>query len=139
MELIFLALALGAFIIFQVFQGRKRKRETEDRQSKFLPGVEIMTNYGLYGTIVSIDDERNLVMLETSPGVEIKVHRQTILKVADYNDNLVESTDPDDEIDGVTTDDEKAVDGTPEFGERIDTASDGQTSTDRKPGDAAAN
>ena len=117
--LILLVVALGAFIVFQVFQGKKRKRETEERQTKFVPGVEIMTNYGLYGTIVSIDDERNLVMLETSPGVEIKVHRQTILKVADYNDNLVESTDPDDEIDGVTTDDEKAVDGTPEFGERV--------------------
>ncbi len=93
---IFLFVALAGFIVFQVFQGRKRKRETEEKLSKFLPGVEIMTNYGLYGTIIDIDDERNLVTLEISPGVEVKIHKQTMLKVADYNDMLIAAPDGDD-------------------------------------------
>jgi preprotein translocase subunit YajC len=138
--LVFLVIALGAFIVFQVFQGRKRKRETEDRQSKFLPGIEIMTNYGLYGTIVSIDEDRNLVILETSPGVEIKVHRQTILKVADYDTPAAGEDDAvgDDEV----TEIDAAADrdgAAPEFGERAepaappssDTSGSGSTKTDR--------
>ena len=89
---LFLIVALAGFVVFQVFQGRKRKRETEDRVSKFVPGVEIMTNYGLYGTIVEVDDEKNLVTLEVSPGVGVKIHKQTMLKVADYDDVPVDDS-----------------------------------------------
>ena len=96
---LFLIVALAGFVVFQVFQGRKRKRETEDRVSKFVPGVEIMTNYGLYGTIVEVDDDRNLVTLEVSPGVEVKIHKQTMLKVADYDDVAA-----DDSADDITDD-----------------------------------
>lgn len=101
---LFLILALAGFVVFQVFQGRKRKRETEERVSQFVPGVEIMTNYGLYGTIVEVDDDKNLVTLELSPGVEVKIHKQTMLKVADYND-----VPSDDEIDDETSDDDADV------------------------------
>lgn len=132
--LILLVVALGAFIVFQVFQGRKRKRETEERQTRFVPGVEIMTNYGLYGTIIELDDDRNLALIETSPGTVLKIHRQTILKVADYEELAAaaelerQSVDTDDEpVVAETTDlgTETAPDdarslGTPEFGERID-------------------
>lgn len=100
---LFLIVALAGFVVFQVFQGRKRKRETEERVSRFVPGVEIMTNYGLYGTIVEVDDERNLVTLEVSPGVEVKIHKQTMLKVADYNDSV--AADDSDEASDVDVDD----------------------------------
>lgn len=96
---LFLFVALAGFIVFQVFQGRKRKRETEAKLSKFLPGVEIMTNYGLYGTIVAIDDEKNLVTLEISPGVDVKIHKQTMLKVADYDDVPADSSGATDSTD----------------------------------------
>lgn len=90
--LILLVLFLGAFIVFQIFQGRKRRRETENRQTLFVPGVEIMTNYGLYGTILSIDDDKNLAVIETTPGVQLKIHRQTILKIADYDTPVADET-----------------------------------------------
>lgn len=97
--LVLLVVALGAFIVFQTVQGRKRRRETEERQSRFVPGVEIMTNYGLYGTILSIDEDKNLATIETSPGTVLKIHRQTILKVADYDDAPVsEEVDADDAV-----------------------------------------
>lgn len=113
MELIFIALLAGAFIVFQIFQGRKRRRETENRQTLFVPGVEIMTNYGVYGTIVSIDDDKNLAVIETTPGTQLKIHRQTILKVADY-DTLV--------ADDEGTDDAALVEGTDDDA-RLDTDS----------------
>lgn len=133
MEIVLLIIAFGAFIAFQVFQGRKRKRETEDRQTKFVPGVEIMTNAGIYGTILSIDDEKNLVEIETTPGTVLKIHRQTLLKVADYDVVATpvdddQSTDERDELaelderDASTNADQVTTDATaPEFGERVDT------------------
>ena len=36
-----------------------------------------MTNFGVFGTILSIDEEENQVLLETSPGTVLTVHRQT--------------------------------------------------------------
>jgi len=128
--LILLVVALGAFIVFQVFQGKKRKRETEDRQTKFVPGVEIMTNYGLYGTILTMDEETNVVEIESAPGTVLRIHRQTILKVADY----AVIAEPDEATDMLENDepamidepaaDEPAVDRSlavaPEFGERVE-------------------
>ena len=128
--LILLVVALGAFIVFQVFQGKKRKRETEERQTKFVPGVEIMTNYGLYGTILTMDEETNVVEIESTPGTVLKIHRQTILKVADY----AVVAEPEEATDILENDDEPAVDQpaadgsraiapefvAPEFGERVE-------------------
>lgn len=123
--LILLVVALGAFIVFQVFQGKKRKRETEERQTKFVPGVEIMTNYGLYGTILTMDEETNVVEIESSPGTVLRIHRQTILKVADYavvaepedTTDVLENEEPA-AIDEPAADGSRAVD--PEFGERVE-------------------
>ena len=133
--LILLVVALGAFIVFQVFQGKKRKRETEERQTKFVPGIEIMTNYGLYGTILTMDDETNVVEIESTPGTVLKIHRQTILKVADY----AVVAEPEEATDILENDDKAALDATevdqpaaggsraiapefvaPEFGERVE-------------------
>ncbi len=123
--LILLVVALGAFIVFQVFQGRKRKRETEERQTKFVPGVEVMTNYGLYGTILTMDEETNVVEIESTPGTVLKIHRQTILKVADYA-VVAEPEEATDvlELDEPAVIDEPVADGSravaPEFGERVE-------------------
>lgn len=124
-EFILIVVALGAFIVFQVFQGRKRRRETEDRQSKFVPGVEIMTNYGVYGTILSLDEETNLAMIETTPGTVLKIHRQTILKVADYAPVEDETADGMivDDADVVDADADRSVSDTPvisDTGARLD-------------------
>ena len=111
--LILLVVALGAFIVFQIFQGRKRRRETEDRQTKFVPGVEIMTNYGLYGTILSIDDDTNVAEIETTPGTVLKIHRQTILKVADYEAPVEDAETDAEDADAESVDRDLAVDEIP--------------------------
>ncbi|MBC7723185.1 MAG: preprotein translocase subunit YajC [Burkholderiaceae bacterium] len=125
--LILLVVALGAFIVFQVFQGRKRKRETEERQTKFVPGVEIMTNYGLYGTILTLDEDTNVATIETTPGTVLMIHRQTILKVADYA-VVPNAVDDAEALDEDSTD--ALVSGEPEFGERVEADATDTTSTD---------
>ena len=50
------------------------------------PGVEIMTNFGLFGKVLSIEEEENKLLLEISPGVTATVHRQTVAKIMDPTD-----------------------------------------------------
>lgn len=77
-----LLLAVFAFFIFTMFRRNKKTQQQQaEMQSKFAPGVEVMTSFGLYGRIVSIDDADNKVVLELSPGNEATVHRQAVTKV----------------------------------------------------------
>jgi preprotein translocase subunit YajC len=40
-----------------------------------------MTNFGLFGKLLSVDDVTNVAEIETSPGTIVRVHRQTLSKV----------------------------------------------------------
>jgi len=108
-------LAVLALLVFFMFRnGRKRQKDTLALQSKMVAGADVMTNFGLYGTIVSIDEEENKVALEIAPGTIVQIHRQTIARVvepteATYDIVLPESA----ERDAVTTEA-----GEPEFGQR---------------------
>ncbi len=106
-------LAVLAVLIFFMFRNsRKRQTEARELQSKVQPGAKVMTNFGVFGTILSIDDEDNQVLLETTPGVVLTVHRQTVARV-------VEPSATDENATATAT---AAVDGDPEFGERVDEA-----------------
>ncbi|MBA4247551.1 MAG: preprotein translocase subunit YajC [Microbacterium sp.] len=75
-------LGVLALLIFFMFRNsRKRKQDLEALQLKMVPGAEVMTNFGLFGTLVSIDDEANVAVIETSPGSTVRVHRQTLARV----------------------------------------------------------
>jgi preprotein translocase subunit YajC len=111
-------LAVLAVLIFFMFRNsRKRKAEAEQLQSKVQPGAKVMTNFGVFGTILSIDEDENQVLLETSPGTVLTVHRQTVARVVEPKADVVEET--------------AAVDGEPEFGERLDVTP--NEATDEKP------
>ena len=123
--------AILAVLIFFMFRNsRKRKAQVEELQAKIVPGVEVMTNFGLFGTLVSVDEVSNVAEIETSPGNIVRVHRQTLAKVV---------TEADSAVGGVSTGEprsveeameianreaearEKAANSTPEFGERVET------------------
>ena len=75
-------LGVLALLIFFMFRNsRKRKQDLELLQEKMVPGAEVMTNFGLFGTLVSIDDEANVATIETSHGSTVRVHRQTLARV----------------------------------------------------------
>ncbi len=77
-------LALLAVMIFFMFRNsKKRKAEMEAMRDKMVPGVEVMTNFGLFGTLVSVDDDTNVAAVETSPGTIVRVHRQTLSRVVE--------------------------------------------------------
>ena len=133
-------LAVLALLVFFMFRnGRKRQKDTLALQSKMVAGADVMTNFGLYGTIVSIDEEENKVALEIAPGTIVQIHRQTIARVvepteATYDIVLPESADSD----AVTP----TTAGEPEFGQRTafepttEQAETDNNNTEPKKGDA---
>ncbi len=113
--LILLAVVLVVMIFFTWRSSRKRKADAETMQSKLQPGAEIMTQHGIFGTLVSIDDEKNEAIVETTPGTKLRVHRQTIVRVIDpeelsHADEDVVAEEPA----------EADASGEPEFGERTE-------------------
>ncbi|GAB3617448.1 hypothetical protein GCM10027416_20050 [Okibacterium endophyticum] len=118
---------LAVLIFFMFRNGQKRKRETENLQSKVVPGAEVMTNFGLYGTILAIDEGDNKVQLETSPGQVLTLHRQTITRVIEET----EAEAPDAEL----NEDNAEYVGEPEFGERsTDADTEASASGSSQPG-----
>jgi preprotein translocase subunit YajC len=108
-----LVLLLVVMVVFMVRNSRKRKRDAEELKNKFVPGAEVMTQHGIYGTLVSIDEEKNEARIETTPGTILRVHRQTIARVVEPEDIA-----PDEDI---VHDDETTTEptGEPEYGERV--------------------
>ena len=80
---ILLFVMLGLFVFMMFRRNKKTQQQQAEMQSKFAPGVDVMTSFGLFGRIVSIDEAENKVVIELSPGNEATVHRQAVTKVID--------------------------------------------------------
>ena len=77
-------LAVLALLIFFMFRNsRKRQRDLAEMADRTVVGAKVMTSFGLFGTIIAIDNEENQVQVETSPGTVLTVHRQTIAKIVE--------------------------------------------------------
>lgn len=121
MEFVLIAVALAVFIFFQFRSSRKRAKQTAERQETIVPGVEVMTNYGLYGTLIDLDEDTNIALIETTPGTVLRIHRQTILKaVEDETPAEVENLADDDTPAAELNVDHAISAEDPEFGERIE-------------------
>jgi preprotein translocase subunit YajC len=80
---ILLFVMLGIFIFMMFRRNKKTQQQQAAIQSQFAPGVEVMTSFGLFGRIVSIDEQENKVVLELSPGHLATVHRQAVTKIVE--------------------------------------------------------
>jgi len=111
---------LAVLVFFMFRSSRKRQKQQQELQSKVAVGAEVMTNFGVYGRILELDEEENQVLLETTPGTVLKVHRQTVTRVVTPAEGEL-----DDE--SVLTTPSPALetsDGAPAYGERIDEPAD---------------
>ena len=119
-----LVVLLGVMVIFMFRNSRKRKRDAEALKDKFVPGAEVMTQHGIYGTLISIDDEKNEAIIETTPGTRLRVHRQTISRVIDpveAEEDVIEEPSGS-ELEAGTHElnqDHAIPAGDPQYGERI--------------------
>ncbi|KQO06572.1 hypothetical protein ASF06_16110 [Agreia sp. Leaf244] len=116
-------LAVLAILVFFMFRNsRKRQREAAELQQKVQVGADVMTNFGVFGTILDIDDENNKVQLETTPGTVLTVHRQVVTRVIDDHDT--DNHDSDDTVVSTTE---------PAFGERVEETHEVEASSDPTP------
>ncbi|MCU1544591.1 MAG: preprotein translocase subunit YajC [Microbacteriaceae bacterium] len=76
-----LVVVLAMFVFYAFRNSRKTKAKQAELKSQIVPGVEVMTNFGLFGTLISVDEISNVAEIETSPGNIVRVHRQTLAKV----------------------------------------------------------
>jgi len=111
---------LAILIIFMFRSSRKRKRQAEELQQKVVAGADVMTNFGLYGTIISIDTEDNKIELQIAPGTIVTVHRQTVTRVIDDHTSIEEPATSDAAATPELNTDHAISNSAPEFGERID-------------------
>jgi preprotein translocase subunit YajC len=114
-----LPLAL-AFLLFSMFRRqRKAQQQVKEMRTQLEPGTEVMTQFGLFGTIVSIDQDNNKAVLELSPGNFATVHTQALSKVVEQEPTAVVDDDLDAPVPLSTTqvdtptvpDDASSIDG----------------------------
>jgi len=135
-----MVLLLVVLVFFMFRNKRKRDAQQATLQSQMVPGVEVMLSFGVYGTLVSIDDEANIAEVEVSPGTVIRVHRQTLGRVVEpvvADDSVAADADeldarPADDDDVVVLDETSTDRTSPAYGERVDeTRLDSTTDTDK--------
>jgi preprotein translocase subunit YajC len=85
--LVFAVLLIG----FMIFSSRRNRKRQATLREAIVPGVDVMTNFGLFGKLLSIDEATNVAEIETTPGTILRVHRQTLSKVVSPEE-LVPST-----------------------------------------------
>ncbi|MBF4995331.1 preprotein translocase subunit YajC [Arthrobacter gandavensis] len=83
-----------------MFRKQKKTQKTvQEQRTQMVPGTEVMTQFGLFGTIVSVDQEENKAVLELSPGNTATIHLQALTKVVTTQPEEAEPRDavvPDD-------------------------------------------
>ena len=84
-------LILAVLIFFMFRNSRKRKAQQAELQDKMVPGADVMTNFGLFGTLVAIDEDSNEALIEVAPGTTLRVHRQVLARVVEDETTADES------------------------------------------------
>lgn len=106
MEIILFGL-LAVMLVFMFLNTRKRqkqmKAQQEEKATKTVPGVKVLLQGGLYGTVVSYDpvDLDKPAEIELAPGVVIEVHSQAILRIVEPTEEVVSDELEADEDDAV--------------------------------------
>lgn len=96
-------LILAVLVFFMFRNSKKRKAQQAELQDKMMPGAEVMTNFGVFGTLLQIDEEKNEALVEVSPGVTLRVHRQALARVVE-DETVADASRADDaETDGDST------------------------------------
>ena len=67
-------------IVYMTMTRRKRANQAQQMQNTIVPGTRVRTTSGMYGTVTSVEDNDD-VMVEVSPGVNIRMMRRAVVPV----------------------------------------------------------
>ncbi|WZO44867.1 preprotein translocase subunit YajC [Microbacterium sp. LWH13-1.2] len=126
MEILLFGL-LAVLVVFMFVNGRKRqkqmKAEQEEKATKTVPGVKVLLQGGIYGTIVAYDhdDLDSPALVEIAPGTVIEVHSQAILRIVEPKDAVIDEVDDSVVVvDDAPLDDAPAIETTEETRRRLE-------------------
>jgi preprotein translocase subunit YajC len=85
---------LALMVVFMIRNSRKQKADREALVAKVVKGANVMTTSGIFGTIVSVDVDENEIVLETTPGTKIRIHRQAVTSIVEKSVPAATATKP---------------------------------------------
>src|SRR5215469_6201555 len=103
-SLLLFVVIIVVMMLFLFRSQRRRQQNQQNTQRSVVVGAHVRTVHGIYGTVVDMDDQN--VMVEVSPGVQIKMLRQAVGVVLpdDTPDGVLHTdTDAEDSTDGADT------------------------------------
>ena len=74
---------LAVMVIFMVRNSRKQKADRESLQQKVVAGAEVMSTAGIYGFFFFKQKTAYEIVIESTPGTKLRLHRQAIASVID--------------------------------------------------------
>ncbi|WP_065570576.1 preprotein translocase subunit YajC [Microbacterium oleivorans] len=114
-----LLILLAALLVFMFISSRRRtkkmKEQQEQKAQQMVPGVKVLLQGGLYGTIVEYDptDLSKPAHVELAPGMVVEVHSQAILRIVEDEEPVVEETEQVAGDDVIVSRDETILDSRP--------------------------
>lgn len=92
-QILFFAAIIAVFYFLIIRPQKKRQNDQLDLMSKLKPGAEILTIGGIYGTIVSVDDDR--VRISVADGSELIMAKRAIAQLVAASDAKGQDDDDD--------------------------------------------
>jgi preprotein translocase subunit YajC len=114
---------LAVMVIFMFRSSRRRRAAAADLETKIQPGVQVITQHGIYGKLLSLDDDTNEALVETTPGTVLRLHRQVIARVIEPTEPEAKANNRDlreREESGSAAGRDTAPSVEPKFGERVE-------------------
>jgi preprotein translocase subunit YajC len=89
--LVAIVVLFGLLYFVTIRPQRNRQRAAAQTQRTVEPGSRVRTTAGMYGTVISVEDQD--VILELAPGVEVRFLRRAIMDVVP-DPNAMEAEEP---------------------------------------------
>ncbi len=83
MFMLLMLAVLGLLFFMMIRRSRKAMKTQQEQRASLEPGMQVMTTFGLYGTITDIDHNENKAVMELSPGHFATVHLQAVGQVVE--------------------------------------------------------
>ena len=80
-QLLLMLIIFGVFYLIVVRPMRKKQQETQSMLSRLKNGDRVLTNGGIYGTIVGVSDD--LVQLRVADSVKIQVAKSAVAQLVE--------------------------------------------------------
>lgn len=83
MFMLLMLAVLAVLFIMMIRRSRKAMKTQQAQRASLEPGMQVMTTFGLYGTVTEIDHDENKAVMELSPGQYATVHLQAVGQVVE--------------------------------------------------------